>query len=921
MRSSNPLASCGRAGSVVAGLLLLAAPSAAQQGSGTADAVVTPSSSRPATRAGTKVGEIRVDGRIDESAWRSAPVTSGFVQREPDEGMPAGRDTEVRVLFDDDAMYVAAHMWEHPDSITKVLVRRDERGSFMDWFGISIDPNLDRRTGYQFKISAGGSQQDLYISDDTREDMAWNTVWESAVSSDSLGWHLEVRIPLSQIRYESTNEPQTWGLNFVRRRAIVVERSSFALDSRRINGTVSQYGTLEGVRVPGRVRRVEARPYVLSSLHNGPTATDDPFFDGNDVGARIGSDFRVGLGSSFTLDAAINPDFGQVDADPAVINLSAFETRFQERRPFFVEDAQVFDFGLSGGQNELYYSRRIGRAPHGDGPSDAVFTDAPDAATIVGAAKLTGRTGSGLSLGGLVAVTQAESGRAFFDTDSSLQEFRAEPRTEYSVVSARQDFRDGQSQVGLIATALHRDLPSDGTFENLPDQAYSAGVRFDHQWGDRGWKLAGFLAGSHVMGSPEAMVSLQRSSVHYFQRPDGTRARVDSTATSLSGAEWRLQLDRQNTDHWTGSIWTAGVTKGFDVNDLGFSTTRERIDGGARLGYRELRPGRILRDYNLRLNTVYNFSWEALAAAGGWNSWRRAYTNGNFSFNANATFLGYRRANLNLSFRPDTYSRSATRGGPVMIEPGGLNACVGFSTDNRQPTSVRASFDYSFASRGSGDDFSLSANVTLRPSPNVRINLEPEFSVRREAAQYVTSTSAVAYEPTFGRRYLFGDLQRKSFGFEVRADYTLSPALSFQLYAQPLLSSGDYTAYKQLARPSSFDFVSLTQGTAAGVNGIVTCTGGSICRDAAGDQHVDFDGDGAADYQFGDRDFNVRSLVGNAVLRWEYRPGSVIFLVWQRQQEDEVGIGDFDLSRDLRALWVSPAHNRFIVKVNYWLGL
>lgn len=883
MRSFNPLASCGRTGCVVAGLLLLASPSAAQQGSSPTDGAVTPSSPRPATRAGTKVGDIRIDGRIDEAAWRSAPVTSGFVQREPDEGMPAGRDTEVRVLFDDDAMYVAAHMWEHPDSITKVLLRRDGRGAFMDWFGISVDPNLDRRTGYQFKISAAGSQQDLFISDDTREDSAWNAVWESAVSSDSRGWHLEVRIPLSQIRYESTAEPQTWGLNFVRRRAIVVERSSFSLDSRRINGTVSQYGTLEGVRVPGTVRRIEARPYVLSSLHNGPAATDDPFFDGNDVAARIGSDFRVGLGSSFTLDATINPDFGQVDADPAVINLSAFETRFQERRPFFVEDAQVFDFGLSGGQNELFYSRRIGRSPHGDGPSDADFTEVPDAATIVGAAKLTGRTASGLSLGGLVAMTQAENGQASFDTDGSLEEFRAEPRTQYGVVSARQDFRDGQSQVGLIATALHRDLPSDGSFDDLPDQAYSAGVRFDHQWGDRGWKLAGFLAGSHVMGSPDAMVSLQRSSVHYFQRPDGTRARVDSTAISLSGAEWRLQLDRQNTDHWTGSIWTAGVTKGFDVNDLGFSTTRERLDGGARIAYRELRPGRILRDYNLRLNTVYNFSWEALDDAGDWNSWRRAYTNGNFSFNANATFLSYRRANLNLSFRPDTYSRSATRAGPVMIEPEGLSAGVGFGTDRRKPTSVNTDFSYRFGSRGSGDDYSLSANVELRPSPNVRINLEPEFSVRRDAAQYVTSTDAVAYEPTFGRRYLFGDFEQKSFGFEVRTDYTLSPALSFQLYAQPLLSSGDYTAYKQLARPSSFDFVSLTQGTAASGNGIVTCTGGSICRDAAGDQHVDFDGDGVTDYQFGDRDFNVRSLVGNAVLRWEYRPGSTIFLVWQRR--------------------------------------
>jgi hypothetical protein len=535
---------------------------------------------------------------------------------------------------------------------------------------------------------------------------------------------------------------------------------------------------------------------------------------------------------------------------------------------------------------------------------------------------VTGRTTRGLSLGALAAVTRAEHGEAFFGADRSFRGFSAEPRTQYGVLTARQDFRGGLSQIGVIATGVHRALPADGSFDELPDQAYTAGVRFDHQWGlRRGWKLNGFLAGSHVMGEPEAIVAIQRSSVHYYQRPDATRARVDTAATSISGAEWRLQLDRQNTDHWTGSIWTAGVTKGFEVNDLGFSTTRERIDGGARIGYRQLRPGRLFRDYNLGLNTVYNFSWEALEDASAWSSWRRAYTNGNFSFNANGQFTNYWSANLNLSLNPDRYSRSATRGGPVMVEPGGLNARIGVGTDRRRSTTVNANFNYTAGSRDSGDDWSVSANLTLRPRPNVQLTIQPEFSVQRDAAQYVTSTGTLAYQPTFGRRYLYGQLEQKQVGFEVRADYTLSPALSFQLYAQPLLSAGDYTAYRQLRGPSSYGFVDFTRGSATSVNGTVACVGGTMCRDAAGDQHVDFDGDGRVDYRFADRDFNVRSLVGNAVLRWEYRPGSTIFLVWQRQQEEEVVLGDFDFGRDLDALWGSPAHNRFIVKVNYWLGL
>jgi hypothetical protein len=534
---------------------------------------------------------------------------------------------------------------------------------------------------------------------------------------------------------------------------------------------------------------------------------------------------------------------------------------------------------------------------------------------------VTGRTTGGLSLGALAALTRAEEGEAYFGADDRYGSFRAEPRTAYGVVTARQDFRDGLSQVGVIATATQRALPADGAFDDLPDQAYTAGVRFDHQWGPRrGWKLNGFLAGSRVQGDPAAIVAIQRSSVHYFQRPDATRARVDSSATSISGAEWRLQLDRQNTEHWTGSIWTAGVTKGFEVNDLGFSTTRERIDGGARVGYRQLRPGRIFRDYNFGLNTVYNFSWEALDDAGSWRSWREAYTSGNFSFSGSGRFTNYWSSNLNLSFNPDRYSRSATRGGPVMVEPGGLNARLGVGTDQRKSTSVNANFNYTAGSRESGNDWSVSANLNMRPRPNVQLTVQPELSVSRDAAQYVTSTAAVAYQPTYGRRYLYGELRQKQLALELRADYTVSPTLSFQLYAQPLLSSGDYTAYKQLARRASYDFVRFVPGSATSVGGTVACVGGTICRDGSGSQHVDFDGNGTVDYRFSDRDFNVRSLIGNAVLRWEYRPGSAIFLVWQRQQEDEVGVGDFDFSRDLDALWGSPAHNRFMVKVNYWIG-
>jgi hypothetical protein len=505
---------------------------------------------------------------------------------------------------------------------------------------------------------------------------------------------------------------------------------------------VSQFGLLENIVLPPAVRRVEMRPYIVSQFHRGPATAGDPFFDGTHGTASVGSDFRLGLGSAFTVDATVNPDFGQVEADPAVINLTAFESFFDERRPFFVEDGQVFEFPLSG--SRLFYSRRIGRAPHGSAPDGADFEDIPGAATILGAAKVTGRTAGGLSVGALTALTQAETGRAFFAQDGSTREFGVEPRTEFAAFSARQDLNDGASQVSGIFTAVHRDLPGTGEFDDLVDQAYTVGARFEHQWANRTMRLTGFLAGSRINGDPQALIAVQKSSTHYFQRPDATRFQLDSTATSLSGREWRLQLDRVNTSV-TGGIWLAEITKGFEINDFGFSSARERLDGGVRLGYLQIRPGRVFRDYSVNFFSSHNISHDALDDVGSWQSWRRAYVNGNFNLGSNFTFLNYNGVNANVSWQPDQYSRFATRGGPIMIQPGSVGVRMGFGLDRRKAYSGNIGVNYQRGGRDSGNDISVNANVTMRPSPPLQIQIEPSFGVQTDGGQYVTSTSTLPY--------------------------------------------------------------------------------------------------------------------------------------------------------------------------------
>jgi hypothetical protein len=915
-------------------------PVAAPAGGATIPAATVPGAPRPVPvmRAGSKNGDVRIDGLIDEPAWEGATLATNFVESEPNEGMPAPPEltTEARVMFDREAIYVAMRMFDpEPEKIGRQLVRRDDRGPFFDWVSVSFDPNFDRRTGYVFRVNAAGVQGDAYLTDDSQEDIEWDAVFESAVHVDSLGWIAEFRIPLNQIRYPSVvgEAPRTWGINFTRRRVASAEMSHFALFVRQRQneeGNVSRFGTIENVVVPSAVRRMAARPYVLSSFRHAPTEDGNPFFDGNSGSARFGSDFRLGLGSAFTLDGTVNPDFGQVEADPADINLTAFETFFNEQRPFFVEDAQIFDFRLGGGGgggggmgggrgggNQLFYSRRIGRAPHADGPDEADFTDIPSATSILGAAKLTGRSGGGMSIGMLSAVTQTETGRAFFTQTGEQVEFDAEPLTEYGVLSAQQDLNGGASQIGAIATALRRELPGDGVFDFLPSEAFNAGLRFDHQWNQRAWRLNGYMAASHVRGDPESMIAIQRASNHYFQRPDATRARVDSAATGLTGAEWRIQIDRQNARHWIGSAWLGQATKAFEVNDLGFSSSRERVETGVRVGYREIRPGRLFRDYNVNLNTSANFSHEAFDEPGSWTSWRESLTGGSLGLNMRATLLAFHMLNADLNWQPDQYSRTLTRGGPVMIQPGMQGFRLGFNSDRRGSFGLNFNLNMNRAAHGAGGETSVNATVNLRPTERTLLDIQPRLTRQTDGTQYVTNTTTDAYAPTFGRRYLFGELERTTISVQTRVNYIFTPTLSLQVYLEPLLSSGDYTAYKQLERPSSYAFRRFTEGSMA--TGV--CSGGSICRDAAGNQRVDFNGDGVTDFTFEDEDFNVRSLIGNAVIRWEYRPGSTVFLVWQRAQQGEAALGDFDFSRDARALFDVPADNRFILKVNYWLGL
>jgi hypothetical protein len=881
----------------------------------------TAAGARKVLRAAT-VAAMTLDGRLLEAAWATAEVANAFTNREPVEGVEPTQRTEVRVLFDETAVWIGARMFDRePGSIAQQVVRRDQDAQ-ADHFEVGFDSNNDRRTGFLFRVSAANVQRDEYVFDDNERDRAWDAVWSSAVTHDSLGWTAELRIPLSQLRFRASDAPQSWGVNFFRRRVRTNEESHFQLVSRLQRGIVSQFATLTNV-VAHSARRIELRPYALGSVFRGTAESGNPFKTGRDQGSRGGLDMRLGIGGQFTLDATINPDFGQVEADPAIINLTAFEQFFEERRPFFVEDAKIFDFSLSGGRNRLYYSRRLGRAPRGGAPGGTVFADVPTATNILGAAKLTGRTRRGMSIGALAAVTEDTDARAFLGDSLPERSYLSEPRAEYGVLRVRQDFNGGASTIGAIGTALTRQRPADRSFHFLPSSAFNAGIDWEHQWGNREWAFFGYFSGSHVRGDSVALIRIQRASNHFFQRPDARTVAVDSSARSMSGYDWRMTLDKRRGTHWTGSLWAAQVSPGFEINDVGFSTRQEVLDGGARISYREIVPNRLFRAYNVNVSTFHNWSHDAVAGRFSPAAWGRAHVSGSVSVQGNVEFLNFWRIETNLTYRPELTDRNGTRGGPLMLNPRSVEGRISLNTDRRRKLSIRPGINLETGAMGVGNEASFGMGIGWRPSARLELDVEPRYQRSTIGAQYVATSTALPYGPTFNRRYLFAEVARRELSFQTRLNAAFSPTVSFQLFAQPLLSAGDYSNYKQLLRPLSFDFDTFEEGQPAIGQATTTarCRSGRTCPSAGDRRLFDFDGNGTADLDINEQDFNLRSLIGNAVFRWEYRPGSTMFLVWQRRQRSELVRGDFAAWRDLSELWRAPTDNTFLLKFSYWFPL
>ena len=900
-------------------LVVVALSSSALARSGGAQKTRSQNDPRPVAHAEKRTGAIVVDGRLSEEAWAAAKPIGDLIQSVPDEGKAASQKTEIRILYDDAAIYIGARMYDSLGSkgVRAVLTRRDQLLSggnslTSDKIAFVFDTFHDRNGRAWFELNPLGVK-----GDHKDGDTSFDPVWEGASQIDSLGWTAEFRIPFSQLRF--TRDPkQLWGMQVWRTTDRLNEQDMWAFWRNNEYGGPAYFGTLEGMTIAAQPRQVEIVPYVTSRATLERVASADPYHSDRQSIYRVGGDVKLNVTSNLTLDATVNPDFGQVEVDPAVVNLSVFETTFSEKRPFFVSNSQYFSNGGFSCFNcdnvsslNLIYTRRIGRSPQLAGlvGSRAQYMDATDATTILGAGKLTGRTAGGVTVGLLDAVTNRENATFRLPGSAADQRQEIEPLANYFIGRLRKDFRGGATRLGTIGTLVNRDLTNPDEIQRLRARAGALELDLDHHWSDRTYSLAIQTALTNIGGDTAAIRRAQVSSSRYYQRTGRTETgdglfstNYDPSRTSLDGYGFYARVAKE-TGNWLWETVQNWRSPGFEANDMGVlnrSDYKWMLVNGVR---QFTTPGAFYRSMWLNTGVQQQLNYEG------------DRTDIDFHSYGQVTLKNYMNVSLFNIYHPSYYDERLTRGGPTVLHYGYNLIGGNFSSDSRSPVVYGINYNWSGpVGNSEGGRQAYFPYVTLKPSSSISLTLSPSYDHDMTAQQFVTSFQDMAAPAGFGNvRYVFGKLEQKTFSMDTRLNTTFTPNLTLELFAQPFLASGHYTNFKEFAKPHSGQMTYYGRDNGSTIATSITGNGRIYT--------VDPDGSGAAaPFQFGSPDFNVRSLRGTAVLRYEYRPGSTLFFVWTQERDGSDSFGDFNFTRDRSALFRDRPVNVFQVKATYWLG-
>lgn len=849
--------------------------------------------------AARKTSRVTVDGNLHEAVWQTARPAGQFWQRAPKEGGDIAQPTEFRVLFDEAAIYVGVQAYDdEPDKIRGMLTRRDEQ-SASDWVEVGIDSYHDKRTAFMFAVNPAGVQRDFLVFNDTEMDTSWDAVWRAAARVHERGWSAEFRIPLNQLRF-STKPGQAWGIQVVRTVGRSNEISVWSPWPRSGPQIVSHFGAVYGLDDLATPARLELLPYTVGGIGIAAIDDADPFRDDMSATGNIGLDFKYGIGNNITLSGTVNPDFGQVEADPSEVNLSDNESFFQERRPFFLEGTDIFKFRLGsggGGSEQLFYTRRIGAAPHDTVDGLGEYYTEPSNTTIYSAAKLSGKTAGGWSFGVLDALTAEETG-TFVDDAGERHRRVVEPLTNYSVLRLAKDMRDGRTNVNAALTAVHRRLGDSGLV--MHEQAYSSGIELTHRFARDRWRLQTRLVGSHVRGSAASIDDTQRSYLRYFHRSDANHIDYDPTRTSLSGAGLMWSISKNAGGKWNYASGGDLRSPGLELNDLGFQRYADGLTQWVWGEYRDNEPGDKVMSFGVS-GDVWMFGNNALSllsSGGGFNAW--------------ATFKNFWTANIGFGSARQRTNTSALRGGPAMHGDPDVRLWMGGSTDSRKMVRANVNVDARMEPAAHSHSYTASGEIAIQARSDLDISIGTTFARNIDDDQYIDEAledRSNTDQPDI-THYILGRLEQTTLALTLRLNYTFTPRLTVQLYAQPFTSTGRYTRYKEVDAPKLADHDARFHVFAPLELLLID-----------GTYHVDRDRDGTREFTFSKADFNFRQLRSNLVIRWEYLPGSAIFLVWSHDRSGSDDNGMFFLDKELQGIADATGEHVVMVKANYWYAL
>ena len=834
-----------------------------------------------------------IDGRLNDAVWESVEWSGGFIQRSPYYGQKPSQETQFKILYDAKNLYVGIRAFDtEPKKIETRLARRDNFAG--DWVEINIDSYFDHRTAFSFTTTAAGVKGDEAISENgNRWDSSWNPIWYTRTAIDDQGWTAEIKIPFSQLRF-GFKEKHTWGIQLTRRFFRKEERSTWQPIPQDAPGWVYLFGELRGIEGIKAPRLAELYPYASAKQQTFEKEEGNPFATGNSTGFSGGLDGKVGLASNMTLDFTVNPDFGQVEADPSEVNLTAFETFFPEKRPFFIEGKNILDFRVTEGDSSyssdnLFYSRRIGRMPqYYPETGDNEFIDFPENTKILAAAKLTGKTKSGLSLAIMESLTAKEHAQIDFFGQRRRQ--TVEPFTNYFALRLQKDYRQGDTRLGGMFTAANRDI-GEASLEFLHRSAYSGGIDFFHAWKNKTYYVSLKTLFSHVRGSREAILGTQQSSRRYYQRPDAGHIAVDPDRTSLTGHGGTLSVGKEGTGRFRLSTGVTWRSPGLELNDMGYLRSADRIMQWLWVGYRSWKPFAIFRYLGINFNQYQTWDFGSTHLSNG----------GNINFDME--FKNYWQLGAGIERESRGISTTELRGGPSLIIPSGWDQWFHVGTDIRKK--IRFGFDlsYEWGEDNSSRETELGGSIVVTPGNALMLIVSPSFSHYKNQLQYV-DTAAYKDDP----RYIFARIDQKTFALTIRFDISITPDLTIQFYGQPFISAGKYT-----------DFKKITQPRASAFNDRFHVYSGSEIAYHPGAEVYSFDenGDGNMDYQVAQPNFNFFQFRSNLVIRWEYKPGSTIFLVWSQGRTGSDTRGIFSFSDNFRDLFNLVPRNVFLIKFTH----